>query len=123
MRLWKFKLDQVDKVDPIPRKTCRMDVPGPVKDIILQYLPYMNVFCRHWIFNLLAVRVMIMKAVMMMIIESMYSNSNHTKLLFWNLNLLTYHLSSLSPKNCYSVLITCHDHIEVLNDSFLQTTS
>ena len=22
----------------IPRKKCRMDVPGPVKDIILQYL-------------------------------------------------------------------------------------
>ena len=48
MRLWKFKLDQVDKVDPIPRKTCRMDVPGPVKDIILQYgneclMPTLNI--------------------------------------------------------------------------------
>ena len=40
LALWKFKLDQVDKVNPIPRKKCRMDVPGPVKDIILQYLPY-----------------------------------------------------------------------------------
>ena len=38
LALWKFKLDQVDKANPIPRKKCRMDVPGPVKDIILQYL-------------------------------------------------------------------------------------
>ena len=28
------------QANPIPRKKCRMDVPGPVKDIILQYLPY-----------------------------------------------------------------------------------
>ena len=40
LALWKFKLDQVDKANPIPRKKCRMDVPGPVKDIILQYFPY-----------------------------------------------------------------------------------
>ena len=40
LALWKFKLDLVDKANPIPRKKCRMDVPGPVKDIILQYLPY-----------------------------------------------------------------------------------
>ena len=40
LALWKFKLDQVDKANPIPRKKCRMDVPGPVKDIILQYLSY-----------------------------------------------------------------------------------
>ena len=40
LALWKFKLDQVDRANPIPRKKCRMDVPGPVKDIILQYLPY-----------------------------------------------------------------------------------
>ena len=40
LALWKFKLDQVDKANPIPRKKCHMDVPGPVKDIILQYLPY-----------------------------------------------------------------------------------
>ena len=40
LALWKFKLDQVDKANPIPRKKCRMDVPGPVKDIIMQYLPY-----------------------------------------------------------------------------------
>jgi hypothetical protein len=38
LALWKFKLDQVDKANPIPRKKCRMDVPGPVKDIILEYL-------------------------------------------------------------------------------------
>ena len=40
LALWKFKLDQVDKANPVPRKKCRMDVPGPVKDIILQYFPY-----------------------------------------------------------------------------------
>ena len=40
LALWKFKLDQVDKANPIPRKKCRMDVPGPVKDIIRQYLPH-----------------------------------------------------------------------------------
>ena len=38
LALWKFKLGQVDKANPIPRKKCRMDAPGPVKDIILQYL-------------------------------------------------------------------------------------
>ena len=38
LALWKFKLDQVDEANPIPRKKCRMDAPGPVKDIILQYL-------------------------------------------------------------------------------------
>ena len=38
LALWKFKLDQVDAANPIPRKKCHMDVPGPVKDIILQYL-------------------------------------------------------------------------------------
>ena len=42
LALWKFKLDQVvgevDRADPATRKKCRMDVPGPVKDTILQYL-------------------------------------------------------------------------------------
>ena len=38
LALWKFKLDQVDEANPIPRKKCRMDVPGPVKDITLTYL-------------------------------------------------------------------------------------
>jgi len=38
LALWKFKLDQIDTANPIPRKKCRMDVPGPVKDIILTYL-------------------------------------------------------------------------------------
>ena len=38
LALWKFKLDQVDKSNLIPRKKCRMDVPGSVKDIILTYL-------------------------------------------------------------------------------------
>ena len=40
LALWKFKLNQVDHANPIPRNKCRMDVPGSVKDIILQYLPY-----------------------------------------------------------------------------------
>ena len=44
LALWKFKLDQVDKANPIPRKKCRMDVPGPVKDLILLYLPYECIF-------------------------------------------------------------------------------
>ena len=40
LALWKFKLDQqvVDKTNPSIRKKCRMDVPGPVKNVILQYL-------------------------------------------------------------------------------------
>ena len=38
LALWKFKLDQVDEDNPTTRKKCRMDAPGPVKDIILQYL-------------------------------------------------------------------------------------
>ena len=38
LALWKFKLGQVDEANPIPRKKCCMDVPGPVKDIILTYL-------------------------------------------------------------------------------------
>ena len=40
LAFWKFKLEQVDKANPILRKKCRMDVPGPVKDTILQYLPH-----------------------------------------------------------------------------------
>ena len=38
LALWKFKLDQVDETNPTTRKKCRMDAPGPVKDIILTYL-------------------------------------------------------------------------------------
>ena len=38
LALWKFKLDQVDETNPTTRKKCRMDVPGPAKDIIMQYL-------------------------------------------------------------------------------------
>ena len=38
LALWKVQLDQVDKANPIPRRKCRIDVPGPVKDMILQYL-------------------------------------------------------------------------------------
>ena len=41
LALWKFKLDQVgnvDRADPATRNKCRTGVPGPVKDIILQYL-------------------------------------------------------------------------------------
>jgi len=38
LALWKCKLDQEDGINPIDRNACRIDVPGPVKDSILQYL-------------------------------------------------------------------------------------
>ena len=38
LALWKAKMDQVDDINPMNRETCRMEVPGPVKDAILQYL-------------------------------------------------------------------------------------
>ena len=38
LALWKAQIDQVDDINPMNREACRIDVPGPVKDIILQYL-------------------------------------------------------------------------------------
>ena len=38
LALWKAKIDQVDEADPRDRDACRVDVPGPVKDAIMQYL-------------------------------------------------------------------------------------
>ena len=39
LALWKAKIDQVDDVDEITsRDAYRIEVPGPVKDTILQYL-------------------------------------------------------------------------------------
>ena len=38
LALWKAEIDQVDEADPRDQDACRVDVPGPVKDIILQYL-------------------------------------------------------------------------------------
>ena len=38
LALWKAKIDQVDEADRRDRDKCRVDVPGPVKDTILQYL-------------------------------------------------------------------------------------
>ena len=38
LALWKAKLDQVDDINPTSREEYRIEVPGPVKDTILQYL-------------------------------------------------------------------------------------
>ena len=38
LALWKAKIDQVDETTPFDRDACRVDVPGPVKDSILQCL-------------------------------------------------------------------------------------
>ena len=38
LALWKFNRDQVGTIDNTNRATYRIDVPGPVKDTILQYL-------------------------------------------------------------------------------------
>jgi len=38
LALWKAKIDQVDSSNPANREVCRVEVPGPVKDTILQYL-------------------------------------------------------------------------------------
>ena len=40
LALWKSKLDQADVTDPTNRNAYRIDVPGPVKDTILQYLDH-----------------------------------------------------------------------------------
>ena len=38
LAMWKFKLDQADATNSTNRAAYRIDVPGPVKDTILQYL-------------------------------------------------------------------------------------
>jgi len=38
LALWKFKINQADDADDINRGACCIDVPGPVKGTILQYL-------------------------------------------------------------------------------------
>ena len=40
LALWKSKLDQADATNATNRVAYRMDVPGPVKDTMLQYLDY-----------------------------------------------------------------------------------
>ena len=40
LALWKSKLDQADATNTTNRTAYRIDVPGPVKDIMLQYLVY-----------------------------------------------------------------------------------
>ena len=40
LAMWKSKLDQSDVTDATNRAEYRMDVPGPVKDSILQYLDH-----------------------------------------------------------------------------------
>jgi len=38
LALWKARIDQVDDTSPVNHSACRIEVPGPVKDAILQYL-------------------------------------------------------------------------------------
>lgn len=38
LALWKFKIDQTDKKSDMSRRACRIEVPGTVKDAILQFL-------------------------------------------------------------------------------------
>ena len=38
LALWKAKIDQSDDTSPATRSACRIEVPGPVKATILQYL-------------------------------------------------------------------------------------
>jgi len=38
LAMWKAKLNQVDDIDPANRDEFRVDVPGPVKDTVLQYI-------------------------------------------------------------------------------------
>jgi len=38
LALWKTRIDQADISNPPDREACRMEVPGPVKDTIMQYL-------------------------------------------------------------------------------------
>ena len=40
LAMWKFKLDQADAINTTDRAAYRIDVPGPVKDTMLQYLDY-----------------------------------------------------------------------------------
>ena len=40
LALWKAKIEQAGGTSPANRSTCRIEVPGPVKDCILQYLPF-----------------------------------------------------------------------------------
>ena len=38
LALWKANIDQVDDTNPANREACRIEVPGPVRVTILQYL-------------------------------------------------------------------------------------
>ena len=40
LALWKFNLDQADATNATNRAAYRIDVPGPVKDMVLQYLDH-----------------------------------------------------------------------------------
>ena len=40
LALWKFNLDQADATSTTNRAAFRLDMPGPVKDTILQYLDH-----------------------------------------------------------------------------------
>ena len=38
LALWKARIDQADDADDIKRDAYRIEVPGPVKNIILQFM-------------------------------------------------------------------------------------
>ena len=48
LALWKSKLDQAGATNPTNRSDYRIDVPGPVKDTMLQYLEVLL----DWFLNL-----------------------------------------------------------------------
>jgi len=37
---WKNKIDHPEEDSPVTREECRTDIPGPAKDMILQYLSH-----------------------------------------------------------------------------------
>ena len=53
LSLWKAKIDQVEDTNPRGRDACRIEVPGPVKDLILQYLANNDdMFAGCWLLDL-----------------------------------------------------------------------
>ena len=40
LSLWKSKLDQADAINTTNRSAYRIEVPGPVKDTVLQYMDH-----------------------------------------------------------------------------------
>ena len=42
LALWKTRIDQADISNPADREACRIEVPGPVKDTLLQYVGHIH---------------------------------------------------------------------------------